>query len=93
MALCLAGMSVKAQDPMPQWTQDLVNMNPDVIDSIQRIAIDYEEAQKWDLTPADIRSRTYVIYYHQPRKHSAPQGEQFPLRAIMTVYNDPWTEG
>ena len=88
MALCLVGMSVKAQAPMPQWTIDLVNMNPDVIDSIHRVAIDYAKLQEAGVNPASIVSRTYVIYYHQPRKHSEPQGEQFPLRAMMTVYND-----
>ncbi len=88
MALCLVDMSVKAQAPMPQWTIDLVNMNPDVIDSIHRVTIDYEKLQEAGVNPDRIISRTYVIYYHQPRKHSEPQGEQFPLRAMMTVYDD-----
>ena len=61
MALCLVGMSVKAQAPMPQWTIDLVNQNPGVIDSIHRVAIDYEKLQEAGVNPASIVSRTYVI--------------------------------
>ena len=85
MALCLVGMSVKAQAPMPQWTIDLVNMNPDVIDSIHRVAIDYEKLQEAGVNPSNIVSRTYVIYYHQPRKHSEPQHNGFDPKRCITI--------
>ena len=64
--LCVAAMCAWAQAPMPEWTKQLVNLNPEVIDSIQRFAIDPEALADYDLTPADMQTRTYIVYYHQP---------------------------
>ena len=86
--LCVAAMCAWAQVPMPEWTKQLVNLNPEVIDSIQRFAIDPELLADYDLTPADMQTRTYIVYYHQPVKHSNPTGQQFSLRATITVFND-----
>lgn len=71
-------LGLSAQTPMPQWTQDLVNLNPGVIDSIHRIAAH----------PDGPDTRTYIIYYNQPLEHAKPDGPHFHLRATMTVFND-----
>jgi len=56
VALCLVCMSMKAQDPMPQWTIELVNQNPGMIDSIHRVAIDYEKVQEMEGTVVSFRA-------------------------------------
>lgn len=58
------------------WKQDLVTLNPDVIDSI--VALDPEI----DTFP---NLKSYTIYYHQPLVHSDPSSVPFSLRAHLTV--------
>lgn len=88
LALCLMGMGVKAQQSLPQWAQDLVTQNPDVIDSVRLIPVNVDSLEEWQMSMSDLVTRSYLVYYHQPRKHSEPSGEQFPLRAVIIVYND-----
>ena len=88
LALCLMGMGVKAQQSLPQWAQDLVTQNPGVIDSVRMIPVNVDSLEEWLMSMSDLVTRSYLVYYHQPRKHSEPSGEQFPLRAVIIVYND-----
>ena len=88
LALCLMGMGVKAQQSLPQWAQDLVTQNPGVIDLVRMIPINVDSLEEWQMSMSDLVTRSYLVYYHQPRKHSEPNGEQFPLRAVIIVYND-----
>lgn len=99
MALSALSLGVMAQGTQPQWTIDLVNQNPGVIDSVRAIPARFntqEELAKMDpataatmpTTEADLESQTYMIYYHQPLQHSNPTGEQFSLRATITVPNN-----
>jgi len=67
-----------AQEELPQWANDLMAQNPKLIDSIYYFEPD----------AAGPSTRTYVVYYHQPMKHAQPDGEQFPLRAFITVFKD-----
>ena len=67
-----------AQEPMPEWTKALCDLNPDVIDSVHRLTQD----------PQGPETRTYIVYYHQPLNHSQQGSAQFPLRAYITVHND-----
>ena len=65
-------LTVKAQS----WCEDLVKLNPDVIDSVCL------------LTDASIINEnliSYMIYYHQPLQHDAPELGSFPLRAHFTI--------
>ena len=66
--------SLQAQD----WTKELVSLNPDVIDSVVVIK---DTLYIFD----DMNS--YMIYYHQPLKHDAPELGSLPLRALMTTYS------
>lgn len=77
-AICLLSIGAMAQNALPQWAMDLVAKNPEVIDSIHWIAPNQE----------GLETQTYMVYYHQPLKHSNPTSAQFPLRSLITVYND-----
>lgn len=50
----------------------------DIIDSVVTVPTD----KGWG---DYLRMRTYHIYYHQPLQHSNPDGEQFQLRATLTI--------
>ena len=78
LALCIIAISVMAQQTLPQWAQQLITLNPGVIDSIFSYPQD----------PKGPNTRTYIIYYNQPLKHSAPDGGRFHMRATLTVFND-----
>jgi len=67
-----------AQESLPQWGEDLLTQNPDIIDSILY----------YDPDAQGPNTRTYVIYYHQPLNHSQSGSAQFPLRALITVHKD-----
>jgi len=74
----LLPLRLAAQEALPQWALDLWNQNATLIDSILYY-------------PADAmgpETRTYVIYYHQPLNHAQPNGEQFPLRALVSVFRN-----
>lgn len=86
--LSLVILHVMAQASLPQWAKDLVSLNPGVIDSVVLMPVYEEDLQKAKMTMDDIFTTSYMIYYHQPRKHSEPDGEQFALRATMTVYDN-----
>ena len=78
IALCAAAVSVFAQEQLPKWAQDVWDKNAGLIDSVLY----------YDQDPKGPDTRSYVIYYHQPLKHAQPTGEQFRLRAVITVFND-----
>lgn len=78
MAMSLLCIRAMAQDELPQWAQELVSKNPDVIESIQPVIT----------SQTGFDTQTYVIYYHQPLNHSNPLSPTFPLRATITVFND-----
>jgi len=59
------------------WLQDIVNENPDVIDSIV-VNRDDKNASRYNYS-------SYRIYYHQPLVHANPEGEQMPLRAVLLI--------
>ncbi len=63
-------LTVKAQS----WCEDLVKLNPGVIDSVCLL-------KEKDLYVTDVTS--YMIHYHQPLKHDAPELGSFPLRAFL----------
>ena len=86
--LSLVGWHAMAQESLPQWAKDLVRLNPGVIDSVVLMPVYEEDLQKAKMTMDDIFTTSYMIYYHQPRKHSEPDGEQFALRATKTVYDN-----
>lgn len=65
-------LTVKAQS----WCEDLVKLNPDVIDSV--CVLTDESIINEYLT-------SYMIYYHQPLQHDAPELGSFPLRAHFTI--------
>ena len=67
-----------AQETLPQWAQDVWDQNTNLIDSVLY----------YDADPAGPDTRTYVFYYHQPLNHAQPGSEQFPLRALITVFKD-----
>lgn len=76
-SLC-ATEHLQAVESLPQWGVDLLNRNPDIIDSILYYEPDAEGPD----------TRTYAIYYHQPLNHNQSGSAQFPLRALITVYKD-----
>ena len=76
--LSAAASHLSAQEYLPQWAEDLISQNPNVIDSILYYPAD----------AAGPDTRTYVMYYHQPLNHSQAGSPQFPLRALITVYRD-----
>lgn len=76
--LCLSwalGSPLQASD----WRQQLVDLNPGVIDSVSEVANDprYPEL-----------SRSYMIHYHQPLQHDNPSLGDLPLRALLSVRKD-----
>ena len=83
IVLCAVALQLHAQEQLPKWLSDLQTLNPGLIDSIHYYAA----------TPKAPDTRTYVIYYNQPLKHSQSGSAHFPLRALITVYKnaDPTT--
>lgn len=77
MALCLAGLSARAQatSDNPQWLQDLALQNVGLIDS----------TAYYNAHPSAPGYRTYVIYYNQPLQHAISDGPRFHMRALITV--------
>ncbi len=76
--LCLALTGMQAQEQLPTWAHELYNQNQGVIDSIKL----------YRANPSAPETRTYAIFYNQPLLHNQPDGAHFPLRALLTVYND-----
>ncbi|MCQ2244177.1 MAG: hypothetical protein MJZ32_07950 [Bacteroidaceae bacterium] len=75
MSMIMAStLTVKAQS----WCEDLVKLNPDVIDSV--CLLKDENIVEPDLV-------SYMIHYHQPLKHDAPELGSLSLRAFFTVSN------
>lgn len=73
MSMIMAStLTVKAQS----WCEDLVKLNPGVIDSVCLL-------KEKDLYVSDVTS--YMIHYHQPLKHDAPELGSLPLRAFFTI--------
>lgn len=66
-------LTVKAQS----WCEELVKLNPGVIDSVCLIKEDEKLEPELD---------SYMIHYHQPLKHDAPELGSLPLRAFFTTY-------
>ncbi len=66
--------SLQAQD----WMTELVKLNPDVIDSVVVMNDPYY---------VDIDVSSYMIYYHQPLKHDAPELGSLPLRAMLSTFD------
>lgn len=77
--LLLLGTITLVTTASADWTKDLVDRNPGLIDSV---------------IPADASTDTcpnlksYTIYYHQPIVHTDAQSSQFSLRAHLTVRTD-----
>lgn len=69
------GLSLQATD----WRQQLVSLNPGVIDSVS--------VMPHSATAPD-EYRSYMIHYHQPLRHEEPELGNLPLRALLTVHND-----
>lgn len=67
-------MTMQAKD----WTDDLTELNPDVIDSVVYIPSTL-------YGPKTLRS--YWIHYHQPLQHDAPELGTLPLRALLTIHH------
>lgn len=65
-------LSLQASD----WAEDLVSLNPGVIDSVV-----YLPSTAYG--PKTLRS--YMIYYHQPLLHDQPELGELPLRALLTL--------
>ena len=76
--LCLS-MALASTMKASDWRQRLMDLNPGVIDSVPMITTDEYNA---DLC------HSYMIYYHQPLQHDAPELGNLPLRALLTVRND-----
>ena len=72
-ALVIVSVTVHAQT----WLQNIVNKNPDVIDSIV--------VNKNDKHANQYGYSSYCIYFHQPLLHANPEGEQMPLRALLLI--------
>lgn len=78
MTMCLMTIGAIAQDALPLWAQELMNKNPEMVDSIRMI----------QPSEGGCISQTYTIYYHQPLNHSNLYSPTFPMRATITVFND-----
>lgn len=61
-----------------EWTDEIVRLNPGVIDSVQIIK-GKEEGMNLE---------SYLIYYNQPLQHDNPELGTLPLRALLTVRTD-----
>lgn len=81
--LSLLGMSAKGDDSMPQWAYDLIDRNPELIDSIV----------SYNSNPDAPNTTSYIVYYNQPLQHANPASEHFHMRVLLTVDNevDPTT--
>ncbi len=94
LSLLLAALMSQAQQQLPQWANKLVSMNPGLIDSVRLIPFtqpkpgDYGYEENMEIDAAKLPTSTYMVYYHQPVQHSNPTGEQFPLRATISVFKD-----
>lgn len=78
VALWAVVVNLSAQEQLPKWASDLQTLNPGLIDSIMY----------YNANPEVPQTRTYVVYYNQPLKHSNAGSAHFPLRALITVFND-----
>ena len=76
-ALGVMSLFATAQQNYPQWALNLVNLNTDIIDSVQM----YPHQEESDYT-------SYIIYYHRPLTYKNPQGENFSMRALLSVRDD-----
>ncbi len=70
--ITVSALTAKAQS----WCDDLVKLNPGVIDSVS-----YIESKELCCEDQD----TYMIYYHQPLRHDAPELGSLPLRAFFST--------
>lgn len=76
VALSMAlGSTLQASD----WRQQLVSLNPGVIDSVSVLSKDVNSS---DLC------HSYMIHYHQPLQHDTPELGDLPLRALLTLRNE-----
>lgn len=88
-ALCAVCVCVAAKETLPQWAQELLKQNTGVIDSIKVVPLESQYLYDYFDDPEEaVQTRTYIIYYNQPVRHSNPTGAHFPLRATLTVFND-----
>ena len=78
MVMSLVTVRVIAQNELPQWAQELVSKNPEVIESVVPMTPN----------PTVYGTQTFMIYYKQPVNHSTPNSPKFSLRATITVFND-----
>ena len=76
--LTFAGLlSISLTTQAQTWLKNIVNENPDVIDSIV--------VNRTDVYADRFGYSSYHIYYHQPLTHANPDGEQMPLRAVLLI--------
>lgn len=75
LALCTVACNLFAEEQLPQWASNLLDLNSGVIDSILY----------YDANPSAPNTRTYMVYYNQPLNHSQSGSAHFPLRALITV--------
>lgn len=78
LSLIAACMSMALAAMAENWKEQLVNLNPDVIDKVVTIKPN-------GYGPATLSS--YWIYYHQPLVHDEPELGTLPLRALLTIRN------
>ena len=78
----LFASSLQAQEA-DELPGELVRLNPEVIDSVEMIQ-----------DPNEYAFISYLIYYHQPLKHEAPELGSLPLRAMLTITygSDYWDD-
>lgn len=79
----LLGLSMALSLHASDWATDLVTLNPGVIDKVTYLP-STAYGPKW--------LRSYMIEYHQPLQHDAPELGNVPLRALLSVrYQEDFT--